>query len=143
MKIALITGASRGIGRSIAKTFASAGYHVFAVAKTSHAALISLQEEIGCTPILADVSDPDQVTSLYNKIHQGTSLVVQWLRLHTPKAGGTGLIPGRRTKIPHAKTVWLENQNQKSSIIYSKKLFAHHIRFLLKDSKSNFSFNHL
>ena len=70
MKIALITGASRGIGRSIAKTFASAGYHVFAVAKTSHAALISLQEELGCTPILADVSDPDQVTSLYNKIHQ-------------------------------------------------------------------------
>ncbi len=68
MKTALITGASRGIGRSIAKSFAASGYHVFAVAKTSHDALLSLQDEIGCTPILADVSDPDQVASLYNVI---------------------------------------------------------------------------
>ena len=27
-----------------------------------------------------------------------TSLVVQWLRLHTPKAGGPGSIPGQGTK---------------------------------------------
>ncbi|TEA32400.1 hypothetical protein DBR06_SOUSAS4710025, partial [Sousa chinensis] len=46
------------------------------------------------------------------------SLVVQWLRLHTPNAGGPGSIPGRRTrshmlqlrvhmpqvKIPHTAT---------------------------------------
>ena len=32
----------------------------------------------------------------------GTSLVVQWLRLHASTAGGTGLTPGRGTKIPHA-----------------------------------------
>ena len=31
----------------------------------------------------------------------GTSLVVQWLRLCAPKAGGTGSIPGRGTNIPH------------------------------------------
>ena len=31
-----------------------------------------------------------------------TSLVVQWLRLHTPNAGGMNLIPGQKTKIPHA-----------------------------------------
>ncbi len=68
MKTALVTGASRGIGRSIAKAFASAGYHVFAVAKTSWDALLCLQEEIGCTPILADVSDANQVSSLYNTI---------------------------------------------------------------------------
>ena len=34
--------------------------------------------------------------------HSGTSLAVQWLRLHTPNAVGTGLIPGRGAKIPHA-----------------------------------------
>ena len=28
----------------------------------------------------------------------GTSLVVQWLRLHAPNAGGVGLIPGQGTK---------------------------------------------
>ena len=31
-----------------------------------------------------------------------TSLAVQWLRLHASNAGGTGLIPGREAKIPHA-----------------------------------------
>ena len=41
----------------------------------------------------------------------GTSLVVQWLRLHTPNAGDPGSIPGQGTrshmpqlKIPHAAT---------------------------------------
>ena len=33
---------------------------------------------------------------------QGTSLVVQWLRLHASNAGGAGLIPGWETKIPRA-----------------------------------------
>ena len=32
----------------------------------------------------------------------GTSLVVQWLGLHTSTAGGTGLIPGLGSKIPQA-----------------------------------------
>ena len=31
----------------------------------------------------------------------GTSLTVQWLRLSTSTAEGTGSIPGRGTKIPH------------------------------------------
>ena len=30
------------------------------------------------------------------------SLAVQWLRLHTSIAGGTGSIPGQGTKIPQA-----------------------------------------
>ena len=33
---------------------------------------------------------------------QGTSLAVQWLRLHAPSADGMGLIPGWGTKILHA-----------------------------------------
>ena len=32
----------------------------------------------------------------------GTSLVVQWLRLHASTAEGTGSIPGGRNKISHA-----------------------------------------
>ena len=34
----------------------------------------------------------------------GTSLVVQWLRLHAPNGGGLGSIPGRGTRIPHTAT---------------------------------------
>ena len=32
----------------------------------------------------------------------GTSVVVQWLRLHAANAGDLGSIPGQGTKIPHA-----------------------------------------
>ena len=45
-----------------------------------------------------------------------TCLVVLWLRLHSSTAGSTGLIPGRRTKIPHAL-----RYNWKKNVI-----FAHH-----------------
>ena len=38
----------------------------------------------------------------YERQAEGTSLLVQWLRLHVPSAGGTGLIPGRGAKNPHA-----------------------------------------
>ena len=34
----------------------------------------------------------------------GTSLLVQWLRLCAPNAGGPGLIPSQGTKIPQAET---------------------------------------
>ena len=57
----------------------------------------------------------------------GTSLVVQWVRLHAPNAGGLGLIPGRGTrshmhattksphaaKSPHATTKTRHSQNKK------------------------------
>ena len=35
----------------------------------------------------------------------GISLVAQWLRFHTPIAGSLSLIPGRRTRIPHARMI--------------------------------------
>ena len=41
--------------------------------------------------------------STINNYNRGTSLVVQWLRLHASTAGGTGSVPGRGTKITHGK----------------------------------------
>ena len=35
--------------------------------------------------------------SLFKTHRVGTSVVVQWLRLHAPNAGGLGSIPGRGT----------------------------------------------
>ena len=35
------------------------------------------------------------------KHETGTSLVAQWLRLHSANAGGMGSIPSQGTKIPH------------------------------------------
>ena len=42
----------------------------------------------------------------------GTSLVVQWLRLRSPNAGGIGSIPGQGTRIPHA-TRWGQKKKKK------------------------------
>ena len=44
----------------------------------------------------------------------GTSLAVQWLRLHAPNAGDTGLIPGRGTKMPHA--AWRSQKKKKAAL---------------------------
>ena len=55
----------------------------------------------------------------------GTSLVIQWLRLHAPSAGGLGLIPGRsldpnmlqlKKEILHATT---ETQHSRILLNYS------------------------
>ena len=44
-----------------------------------------------------------QVSIIKKKKETGTSPVVQWLRLHSPNAAGTGLIPGqRRSRMPGA-----------------------------------------
>ena len=47
----------------------------------------------------------------WNQQPLGTSLVVQWLRLHLPMKRGVGSIPGWGVKIPHA--LWLKKQNIK------------------------------
>ena len=36
--------------------------------------------------------------SFLSKTRKGTSLVGQWLRLHTPNVGGLGSIPGKGTR---------------------------------------------
>ena len=63
--------------------------------------------------ILTEIYYPSIVTQIYllvsiysiylvKNLPLGTSLAVQWLRLHASTAGGMCSIPGRGTKIPHA-----------------------------------------
>ena len=49
----------------------------------------------------------------------GTSLMVQWLRLHIPNAGDMGSIPGPVSKIPHATQQSPKNKKQKGWIVAS------------------------
>ena len=51
----------------------------------------------------------------------GTSLMVQWLRLHLPVQGGKGLIPGPRTKVP--QTMGYNQKFKKKKEKYSKLSF--------------------
>ena len=63
---------------------------------------------------------PPSLSSNHSQMRPGTSLVIQWLRLHAPKAGAPGSIPGQGTrshmpqlKILHAATKIRRSQTNK------------------------------
>lgn len=96
-RIALITGASRGIGRAIALAYAREGAHVVAVARTA-GALEELDDEIGelggaatLTPL--DLGDGEQIDAL------GPSLYERWGRLDVA-VGNAGIL-GTLTPLGH------------------------------------------
>ena len=62
-RVAVVTGASAGIGEATARTLAGQGFHVVCVARRQ-APIQALAEEIGGTAIVADVTDDAAVTAL-------------------------------------------------------------------------------
>ena len=80
-KNALITGASRGIGRAIAIEFARAGYDLTLCCIRNIESLEHLAEDLAdtykvkCVARQADVSDPDAVRDLFSSIEPPTVLV--------------------------------------------------------------------
>ncbi|TNC71746.1 SDR family NAD(P)-dependent oxidoreductase [Rubellimicrobium roseum] len=58
-RVAVITGASRGIGLGIARQFQAAGARLHLVA--DDAAIVARAEEMGCTGAVADIADAAQV----------------------------------------------------------------------------------
>ena len=75
-KNVLITGASRGIGRSTALLFADKGFHVFLNCRKSIEELQQVQQEIekkhpNCATIVAgNVGNPEDVRSIFRKIYR-------------------------------------------------------------------------
>ena len=59
-------------------------------------------------------------TDGYLKHYVGTSLAIQWLRLHVPTVGGMGSIPGPGTKIPHAPVCPTPQQKNNNKINKNK-----------------------
>ena len=51
----------------------------------------------------------------------GTSLAVQWLRLHASNARGVGSIPGQGTKCPHAAAKKKKNMHKQKKMKIFKK----------------------
>lgn len=68
MKTAVITGASRGIGRECAISFARAGCKVAAIYNNSYDMAVSLKNEIGCNIYPCDVSDNGAVHNTVDRI---------------------------------------------------------------------------
>ena len=55
---------------------------------------------------------------VWNKRATGTPLVVQWFRLSTSTAGGSDLIFGQGTKIPHATQHGQKKKTQNDKVIF-------------------------
>ncbi len=68
MKTAVITGASKGIGESIARAFLANGFNVIANYRTSEGRALKLKKESGdkCEIFRADVSDYRQVCDMFD-----------------------------------------------------------------------------
>ncbi len=79
--IALVTGASRGIGLAIAEELAKAGYHLYLTCRHCGDALTELSEsltntyKIPCRAIVADMGNPEDVTRVFSQIQDLTLLV--------------------------------------------------------------------
>lgn len=76
-RTALVTGASRGVGRAIAVTLAKNGAHVFANYNKSVQAVEALKQEIElaggkCSLAKADVTDIDQVANMTSAVLRET-----------------------------------------------------------------------
>lgn len=75
-KYALVTGASRGIGKEIATALAAEGYYLYITCIQSKEKLFSLAEELSarygitCTPFVGDMGNPSDVEKLFENINE-------------------------------------------------------------------------
>ena len=96
-RVALVTGASRGLGRSAALALAKEGAHVIAMARTE-GGLTELDDEIrsiggSATLVPADIKDYDAIDRL------GAEIFARWKKLDI-LIGNAGIL-GKLTPIPH------------------------------------------
>ncbi len=80
-KVALVTGAARGIGKSIAKSLAREGAHVIVMDRPAEESAVSvLANELKGTMLLLDITDPEAVAKtkqlLDDKFDGGLDIIV-------------------------------------------------------------------
>lgn len=73
--LAVVTGASSGIGAATARTLAAAGYHVVCAARRAER-VEELAREIGGTAVTCDVTDDDQVAALAAQVGSRLDVLV-------------------------------------------------------------------
>ena len=74
-QLAVVTGASSGIGEATARALAEAGFHVFCVARRTDR-IEALADELGGTAVTCDVTDATQVDALASAVGDRLDLLV-------------------------------------------------------------------
>jgi NADP-dependent 3-hydroxy acid dehydrogenase YdfG len=100
-RVAVVTGASSGIGAATAKTLAIQGFHVVAVARRADR-IQRLAEEIGGTAVVADVTDDSAVQSLAARLGRVEVLV-------NSAGGARGLQPVSEADLDDWRWMWETN----------------------------------
>ncbi len=101
-RLAVVTGASSGIGAATARSLAGAGFHVICAARRFDR-VHDLAAEIGGKAIACDVTRPDDVRFLAEGVGDRLDLLVN-------NAGGAvGLEPLAETDLDDWETMWATN----------------------------------
>ncbi len=100
-RVAVISGASSGIGAATARNLAAQGFHVVAVARRADR-IEALASEIGGTAIVADVTDGASVETLASKLERVDVLV-------NNAGGARGLAPVAEAELEHWQWMWETN----------------------------------
>jgi NADP-dependent 3-hydroxy acid dehydrogenase YdfG len=100
-RVAVITGASSGIGEATAKALAQQGFHVVAVARRADR-IQALADEIGGTAIVADVTDGAAVDALAAQLDRVDVLV-------NNAGGAKGMAPVADADLEHWRWMWETN----------------------------------
>jgi NADP-dependent 3-hydroxy acid dehydrogenase YdfG len=100
-RVAVVTGASAGIGAATARTLAAQGFHVVCVARREEP-IKALADEIGGTAIVADVTDDDAVAAMADSLERVHVLV-------NNAGGARGLEPVADADLDHWRWMWEAN----------------------------------
>ena len=108
-RVAVVTGASSGIGEATARILAGQGFHVVVAARRADR-IGALADEIGGTAVVTDVTDPAAVAALADAVDRVCNATSGSVNVLVNNAGGAkGLAPVDDADLEHWRWMWETN----------------------------------